>query len=102
MKAKHPSIGDVRGKGLFWAVELVKDRRTKQPLNTMAEKIASQPLVVDQVAAAMLKEGVSIISWISHFVIGPPLIIEKSEIDFAISVMDTALRIADDFVARQS
>jgi len=72
LKEKHPSIGDVRGMGLFWAVELVKNRRTKQPLNTKAEKINSQPLVVDKVAAGMMKEGVSVIAWISHFVIGPP------------------------------
>ncbi len=95
LKAKHPSIGDVRGMGLFWAVELVKNRQTKEPLNTKVEKIQSKPLVVDKVAAAMMKEGVSVIAWISHFVIGPPLIIEKSEIDFAVSVMDRALEIAD-------
>jgi taurine--2-oxoglutarate transaminase len=98
LKAKHASIGDVRGMGLFWGVELVKNRQTKEPLNTKAEKIASKPLIVDKVAAAMMKDGVSIIPWISHFVIGPPLIIEKSEIDFAISVMDRALEIADQHI----
>jgi taurine--2-oxoglutarate transaminase len=98
LKAKHISIGDVRGMGLFWAVELVKNRKTKEPLNTKAEKIQSKPLVVDKVAGAMMKEGVSVIAWISHFVIGPPLIIEKSEIDFAVSVMDKALEIADQHV----
>jgi taurine--2-oxoglutarate transaminase len=46
----------------------------------------------------MMKKGVSVIGWISHFVIGPPLIIEKSEIDFAIQVMDKALEIADQAV----
>jgi taurine---2-oxoglutarate transaminase len=95
LKAKHPSIGDVRGMGLFWGVELVKNRQTKQPMNTKQEKIESKPLIADKVAGAMMKEGVSMISWISHFVIGPPLIIEKSEIDFAIQVMDKALEIAD-------
>ncbi len=98
LKSRHPSVGDVRGMGLFWGVELVKNRGTKQPLNTSAEKIRSEPLVVDKVAAAMMKEGVSVIAWISHFVIGPPLIIEKSEIDFAVDVMDRALEIADQCV----
>jgi taurine--2-oxoglutarate transaminase len=95
LKKKHVSIGDVRGMGLFWGVELVKNQKTKEPINTKREKIESKPLVVDKVAGAMMKEGVSVISWISHFVIGPPLIIEKSEIDFAIQVMDRALEIAD-------
>lgn len=39
LKAKHRSIGDVRGIGLFWAVELVKDQITKEPFNTKKEKI---------------------------------------------------------------
>ncbi len=91
LKANHPSIGDVRGLGLFWAVELVKNRETKEPLNTKAEKLAGKALVVDQVAAAMMKQGVFIQAWLSHFVIAPPLIISKAEIDSAVSVMDKAL-----------
>jgi taurine--2-oxoglutarate transaminase len=92
---KHPSIGDVRGKGLFWGVELVKDRRTKEPLNTKEEKLAGTPLVVDQVAGEMMKQGVVVIPWLSHFVLAPPLIITKSEIDLAITAMDNALRLTD-------
>ena len=38
--AKHPSVGDVRGRGLFWAVELVKDQASRTPFNTQAEKLA--------------------------------------------------------------
>ena len=37
--------------------------------------------------------------WISHFVIAPPLIIEKAEIDFAVDALDQSLAIADEFVA---
>jgi len=98
LKNSHPSVGDVRGLGLFWAVELVKNRKTKQPLNTKAEKMAGKPTVVDQVAADMMKQGVAVSAWLSHFVIAPPLIIEKSDIDFAVSVMDQALSIADKYV----
>jgi taurine--2-oxoglutarate transaminase len=32
MKQKHPCIGDVRGLGLFAAIELVKDRKTREPI----------------------------------------------------------------------
>ncbi len=98
LKDKHPSIGDVRGLGLFWAVELVKNRATKKPLNTKEEKITGQPLVVDKVAAEMAKAGVAINPWVSHFVIAPPLIIEKHEIDFAVAAFDQALVIADQYV----
>ena len=46
----------------------------------------------------MMKQGVAVQAWISHFVIAPPLIIEKRDIDFAVSVMDRALSIADKHV----
>jgi len=95
LKAKHPCIGEVRGLGLFWAVELVKDRITRQPLNTKQDKVDGKATVVDQVAGDMLKRGVSIQAWISHFVIAPPLIIEEHEIDFAIETLDASLAIAD-------
>jgi taurine--2-oxoglutarate transaminase len=91
----HPSIGDVRGLGLFWAVDLVKNGATKNPMNTMADKLGGKPLVVDQVAAEMMKNGVAVQPWISHLVIAPPLIIEKSEIDLGIAALDAALDLAD-------
>src|ERR1700744_4973898 len=98
LQAKHPSVGDVRGMGLFWAIELVKNRVTKQPFNTMRDKVEGKSLVVDQVAAQMMKNGVTQQAWISHFVIAPPLIVTKEEIDIGIAAMDEALAIADALV----
>ena len=98
LKARHPSIGDVRGLGLFWAIELVKNKATKQPFNTKEDKISGRPLLVDKIAAEMAKNGVTVNSWISHFVIAPPLIIEKSEIDLGTAAFDNALKMADDLV----
>ena len=95
LAAKHPSIGDVRGIGLFWAVELVKDKQTKQPFNTMRDKIEGRPLVVDQVAAEALKRGVALQAWVSHFVIAPPLIITEAEVDAGVAALDAGLAIAD-------
>lgn len=91
LKDKHASIGDVRGIGLFRAVEIVKDRKTKEPFNTKEDKVAGNPLMVDKITAEMMKNGVSMQGWISHFVIAPPLIITKEEIDKAIKVFDNAL-----------
>jgi taurine--2-oxoglutarate transaminase len=95
LKVTHPSIGDVRGLGLFWAVELVKNRDTKELMNTKEEKISGKPLVVDIVAAEMMKQGVFMQAWVSHFVLAPPLIVTKEDIDVAVSVLDRALNIAD-------
>ncbi len=95
LKAKHPSVGDVRGLGLFWAVELVKDQKTKAPFNQWQEKLDGKVLVVDQVAAKMLTQGVVMQAWMSHFVLAPPLIVEKADIDKAVAALDEALVIAD-------
>lgn len=95
LKRKHLSIGEIRGLGLFWGVELVKNQTTKEPFNTGREKLEGKPLVVDQVASKALASGVAINAWISHLVIAPPLIIEKNEIDVGIAALDDALNIAD-------
>ena len=102
LKASHPSIGEVRGIGLFWAVELVKDQQTKEPFNTWQEKLDGKPLVVDQVAARMLAKGVVMQSWMSHFVLAPPLIVEKSQIDEAVAAFSEALVLADDLLSSSS
>src|SRR5579883_607967 len=98
LKNSHACVGDVRGLGLFWGVELVKNRATKQLMNSKAEKMSGKTTVVEQVAGEMMKQGVAVQAWLSHFVIAPPLIIEKAEIDFAVSVMDQALTLADKYV----
>ena len=98
LKAKHPSVGDVRGKGLFWAVEIVKNRQTKEPFNNYSDKISGKPLVVDQIAGKCMADGVIIQAWVSHFVIAPPLIVTKEELDRGIATLDKHLAIADALV----
>ena len=95
LKEKHPSIGDVRGIGLFWAVEIVKNRKTKKPFNTRIDKVSGTPLMVDKVGAEMGKQGVICNTWISHFVIAPPLIINKAQLDQGIDALDEGLKVAD-------
>lgn len=102
LRELHPSVGDVRGIGLFWAVELVKDKESKAPFNSSLDKIEGKPLVVDQVAGKMLAAGVAIQSWISHFIIAPPLIITKEQIDIGVAALDEALLFADALVERTS
>jgi taurine--2-oxoglutarate transaminase len=98
LKAKHVSVGDVRGLGLFFAVEIVKNRKTKQLFNTMRDKVEGKPLVVDQIVGKMLADGVSMQAWVSHFVIAPPLIVTKEELDRGIAALDEHLGIADTLV----
>jgi len=100
LQPHHPSIGEVRGLGMFWAVELVKNQTTKAPFNTFADKVASKPLLVDKVAARAMTNGVFIQAWMSHFIIAPPLIISREEIDKGVAVLDEALALADAEVDR--
>jgi len=95
LMSRHPSIGMVRGLGLFWAVELVKSRRTKQPFNTKRDKISGKPLLVDAIGAEMLRRGVAVQGWLSHFVVAPPLIISQEELDEGICALDESLHLAD-------
>jgi taurine--2-oxoglutarate transaminase len=95
LQAKHPAIGEVRGLGLFWALDLVKSRATKEPFNTMAQKVDGTPLVVDKVAAEMLKHGVAIQAWVSHLIVAPPLIVTEQELDLAVDALDASLAVAD-------
>ncbi|MGD0587205.1 MAG: aspartate aminotransferase family protein [Thermoplasmata archaeon] len=95
IQERHPSVGEVRGLGLFAAVELVKNRATKEPFNTEDDKMAGRPLVVEQVTAAMMKEGVFCIGWVSHLVVAPPLIVTREELDHGIAALDRALSVAD-------
>ena len=95
IKEKHESVGDVRGIGLFWAVELVKNRKTKKPFNTRADKIAGSPLIVDKVAGDCMSRGVYVMGWISHMLVAPPLIINEEQIDEGVAALDESLKIAD-------
>jgi taurine--2-oxoglutarate transaminase len=61
----------------------------------MADKVSGKQLLVDRVAAEMMKNGVFVQPWMSHFVIAPPLIITQEEIDLGVKALDDALRIAD-------
>jgi 4-aminobutyrate aminotransferase len=83
LKDKYPVIGDVRGMGLMQAVELVKDRETKEPA----------PQAVMQVFESTKKRGVLIGKgglYGNILRLGPPLIAEKVHIDELIAALDAA------------
>lgn len=92
---RHPSVGDVRGIGHFWALELVRDRESKEPFNVKADKFTEQSLMTDRVAADAMKNGVYVAAWYDSLIVAPPLIINEEELDQALAVLDEALRIAD-------
>jgi taurine--2-oxoglutarate transaminase len=92
--ARHLCVGDVRGLGLFWTLELVKDRDTKEPLRRATEKYT--PTIVSRLSEFLLQErNVYVPSDKFGIWVVPPLIVTRAEIDFLIEAIDAALDIAD-------
>ena len=96
---KHPSIGEIRGKGLFQAVELVKDRGTREPLVPFNAKGAEAAPMAEMMTFAM-GEGLYLSSFSNVIRLTPPLNIAHEDLRFACEVLDRTLEIADRHVAR--
>ena len=90
--AEHPNVGDIRGRGLFWALEFVQDRTTKAPFPA-ADHIATH--IVDRAFELGLivyyaqgcvdgKRG-------DLVMMGPPLTINEAQIDEMVGLLETAV-----------
>jgi taurine--2-oxoglutarate transaminase len=95
---KHPSIGDVRGLGCFWGVELVKNRETREmlvPYNAVGEAAAP----VARLARAALERGLYLMTHWNVIMVVPPLTITREEVEEGIEILDEVLGIADEYNA---
>ncbi|MGA5289957.1 aspartate aminotransferase family protein [Streptomyces pseudogriseolus] len=93
----HPSVGEVRGTGMFWAVELVRDRETREPLvpyNASGE--ANAPMAA--FAAAAKKAGIWPFVNMNRTHVVPPLNTSEAELKEGLAALDTALSVADEYV----
>src|SRR5262249_55924856 len=91
---RHPSVGDVRGLGCFWAVELVRDRATREmlvPYN--AGGADAKPMV--EVAAACKANGMWPFTHFNRVHVVPPIVISGEEAKQGIAALDAALDVAD-------
>lgn len=95
LEKRHPSVGEVRGIGLFWAVDLTRNKRSRKPMNTPKDKLAGKPLVVEKVTAKMRELGVYVMGWVNNLVIAPPLIAGEKDVDLGVDALDEALKVAD-------
>jgi len=91
---RHPTVGDVRGIGLFWIVELVKDRETREPLVPWNAK-GSEQGPMPAVARYMREHGLYTFSKWNWIFVVPPLCINADQIAEGLAVIDGALSIAD-------
>lgn len=89
----HPHVGDIRGKGLFWAIELVQDRASKQPFPAKQQ-------IAWQVWEQAFKRG--LVVYYSQgcadgrngdlIMVGPPLIIQREQIEELVGILAEAVR----------
>ncbi|GAD94277.1 hypothetical protein CIMG_03000 [Paecilomyces variotii No. 5] len=81
--AGHPNVGDIRGKGLFWGIEFVKDRATKEPFDPklgIASRI--QDLALEPRYGISLYAGSGTVDGVrgDHILIAPPYNTNKDEV----------------------
>ena len=98
LQSRHPSIGDVRGLGCFWGLELVKNRETREalvPFNATGEAAAP----VARLVKAALERGLYLMTHWNVILIVPPLTITREEAEEGIAVLDDVLAIADEYVS---
>jgi 4-aminobutyrate aminotransferase len=85
LQEKYPLIGDVRGIGLLWGVELVKDRNTKEKAVQEAETVMYE----------CLKNGLSFkVSQGNVVQLSPPLIITRKQLTEALGIFEKAIETA--------
>jgi taurine--2-oxoglutarate transaminase len=93
LQDSHPSVGEVRGKGLFWGIEPVRNRETKEPFATRKQRF--EPTMLGKMAGEALKKGVYFMTVLNTMIFAPPLIVTEEEIDEGIAVVDEVLKLAD-------
>ena len=94
---KHPSVGEVRGRGLFWAIELVRDRATREPLVPFnASGADAAPMAA--ITAACKKAGLWPFTHYNRVHVAPPLVISEDDLVRGLDIIDRALDVADEYV----
>ncbi|MFJ8190081.1 aspartate aminotransferase family protein [Streptomyces sp. NPDC096094] len=93
---RHPSVGDVRGVGMFWALELVKNRETREPLVPYnATGQAATPM--SAFAASAKAHGVWPFVNMNRTHVVPPCNVSEAELKEGLAALDTALSVADGY-----
>ena len=93
IKAKHKSVGDVRYIGLFSGVELVKDRKTREPLVPWGQDPQG---IMGSIVKELKSRGFFTYSHENVIMVAPPLIITEEQIDEELAKLDEVLTIVDE------
>lgn len=94
MAENHPSIGDIRGLGMFNGIELVRNRETREPLVPFAAKGAEAKPMTDMMRFAM-NRGLYLSFYSNVIRLTPPLNISEEDMMHGLEILDRTLDIAD-------
>ena len=95
---RHPSVGEVRGLGVFWAIELVRDRASREPLVPYNAAGADNKPMAD-LTAACKQRGLWPFVHFNRMHVVPPLVISDDEMAEGLAIIDDALTVADEHAA---
>jgi taurine--2-oxoglutarate transaminase len=94
LMANHPSVGEVRGLGVFWALDLVKNRTTREPLVPYnAAGPDAKPM--GDLAAACKARGLWPFTHFNRLHVCPPCTATAEEVEEGLAILDDALTVAD-------
>ena len=83
--ADHPHVGDIRGRGLFWAIEFVADKATKAPLDPalkVADRLHDKGMKPGYDIALFHATGSANSGWGGdHVLLAPPYIVSRSDVE---------------------
>ena len=94
IKAKHPSVGDVRGLGVFWAIELVKNRETREPLVPFNAAGADAKPMMDLIVACK-ERNLWPFTHFNRMHVVPPCNTPVEDVKAGLAIIDEVLDIAD-------
>ena len=100
IKTHHPSVGDVRGLGLFAAIELVKNKESREPLVPWTvEHYEKKHPVTGQVLGKLKQDGLYTYMRWNVLMICPPLCITREQLAWGLDKIDQALTLVDEHIA---
>ena len=83
---RHPVIGQVRGVGVFWALELVRDRQTREPVSAATMAVVKRELMARHLLPFVADNRIHVV---------PPCIVSDAQVQTALAVYDEALTVVE-------
>ena len=94
LQANHPSVGEVRGLGVFWALELVKDRATREAL-VPYNASGADAVPMAELAAACKSKGLWPFIHFNRLQVTPPCTTSVEQVEEGLAILDEVLTVTD-------